>query len=265
MWKRASYAAAALLACASFVQAQRAALFLTDGTQLNVREFEVGGERVRYFSLDRNQWEEVPLEIVDLQRTDEHNRLVQAAAAVREEENRRERVAERRARTELHSVPLEDGVYYLKGKDPVPVEQSFWELDKSAKRIFFNMISPMPVIPGKRTLSIEGLTAKTITTGPKPIFYLRLDSFSRFGIARIVAEKGKNRRVVQEIMTVAAASEQFEVQDEVEVFRQQLAPLVYKVWPVEAMPAGEYAILDFKPGETDLRVWDFSHRPDATP
>ena len=253
------------MVCASFLQAERLSLILTDGTQMSVREFEVGEERVRYFSLDRNQWEEVPLEIVDLRRTDEHNRLVQAAAAVREEENRRERVAERRARTELHSVPLEDGVYYLKGKEPVLLEQSFWKLDKSAKRIFLNIISPMPVIPGKRTLSIEGLTAKTNTTDPKPIFYLRLDSFSRFGIARIVPEKGKKRRVVQEIMTLSATGEQFEVQDEVEVFRQQLAPLVYKVWPVESLPAGEYAILDFKPGETDLRVWDFSHRPDATP
>ena len=240
-------------------------MFLTDGTRLSVREFEVGEARVRYFSLDRNQWEEVPLQIVDLERTDEHNRLVQAAAAVREEENRRERVAERRARTELHSVPLDDGVYYLNGKEPVPVEQSFWELGKSAKRIFLNIISPMPVIPGKRTLSIEGLTAKTITTGPKPIFYLRLENFSRFGIARIVPEKGKNRRIVQQILTVSAAGEQFEEQDEVEVFRQQLAPLVYKVWPVEPLPAGEYAILDFTPGETDLRVWDFSHRPDAAP
>ena len=265
MWKRASYAATALLACASFVHAQRTALFLTDGTQMNGREFEVGEERVRYFSLDRNQWEEVPLQIVDLERTNEHNRRAQAVAAVREEENRRERIAERRARTELHSVPLDDGVYYLKGKEPVLVEQSFWELGKSAKRIFLNIISPMPVIPGKRTLSIEGLTAKTITTDPKPIFYLRLDSFSTFGIARIVPEKGKNRRVVQEIMTVSAAGEQFEVQDEIEVFRQQLAPPVYKVWPVEVLPAGEYAILDFKPGETDLRVWDFSHRPDAVP
>jgi len=265
MWKRVSYAAAALLACASLALAQRAALFLTDGTQMNVREFEVGEERVRYFSLDRNQWEEVPLQIVDLARTNEHNRRVQSAAAVREEETRRERVAERRARTELHSVPLEDGVYYLKGKEPVPVEQAFWELGKSTKRIFFNIISPVPVIPGKRTLSIEGLTAKIVTTDPKPIFYLRLDSFSRFGIARIVPERGKNRRVVQQIMTVSVADEQFEEQDEVEVFRQQLAPLVYKVWPVEPLPAGEYAILDFNPGETDLRVWDFSHRPDAAP
>ncbi len=255
----------ALLFCASFLQAQRLALYLTDGTSMNVREFEVGEERVRYFSLDRSQWEEVPLELVDLKRTQEQNRRVQAAAAVREEENRRERVAERRARTELHSVPLADGVYHLKGKEPVPVEQSFWEIGTSKKRGFLKIISPVPVIPGKRTLWIEGLTAKTVTTGPKPIFYLRLDSFSRFGIVRIVPEKGKNRRIVQQIMTVSVADEQFEEQDEVEVFRQQLAPLVYKVWPVEPLPVGEYAILDFTPGETNLRVWDFSHRPDATP
>ncbi|MDE0108814.1 MAG: hypothetical protein OXN96_13435 [Bryobacterales bacterium] len=251
----------ALLAFAVAAQAQSRAIFLTDGTRLDVREYEVVDDRVRYFSSERGQWEEVPAAIVDLERTNVYNRARRAELEQRQAEERRERLAERRARTELHSVPLEDGVYYLRGQEPVPVEQVFYEIDRSTGRSFLNILAPAPVIAGKRTLSIKGLSASTVTTDEKPAFYIRLDSFSRFGIARIEPERKKDRRIVQQVYTVPRSDEQFEAQEEVEVFRQQLAPLVYKVWPVAPLAAGEYAIVDFTPGESDLRVWAFSHRP----
>ena len=251
----------ALVAFAAVAQAQSRAVFLTDGTRLEVREYEIVDDRVRYFSSERGQWEEVPVAIVDLERTNVYNRARRAEVEQRQAEERRERLAERRARTELHSVPLEDGVYYLRGQEPVPVEQVFYEVDRSTGRSFLNILAPAPVIAGKRTLSIKGLSASTVTSDEKPAFYIRLDSFSRFGIARIEPERKKDRRIVQQVYTVPRSDEQFEAQDEVEIFRQQLAPLVYKVWPVEPLAAGEYAIVDFTPGESDLRVWAFSHRP----
>ena len=257
--------ALALVACVFPLQAQRLALFLTDGTRMDVREYEVEEGRVRYFSIERAQWEEVPLDIVDLQRTQAHNRTQQAAAKLRAEEERRERIAERRARTELHAVPLDDGVYHLRDGEPVPLEQVFFEVGRSKKRTVLNVIAPVPVMPGKQTLSIKGLSSKTVTKDEKPIFYLRLDHFSRFGIARVKLEPRRDRRIVQQVFTVPQAEEQFERVDEVDVFRQQLAPLVYKIWPVEPLEAGEYAVVEFAPGESDLRAWDFSHRPAASP
>ena len=254
----------ALIVGASLLQAQRLALFLTDGTRMSVREYEILDDRVRYFSVERGQWEEVPREIVDLDRTRAHNRTERAAAEVRAAQERRERIAERRARTELHSVPLDEGVYYLRGREPVPLEQALFDVGKSKKRTVLNVLAPVPVMPGKQTLSVKGVAAKTVTTDPKPAFYLRLDHFSRFGISRIKPEPGRDRRIVQQIYTVPKAEDQFERQDEVEVFRQQLAPLVYKVWPVEPLAAGEYAVVEFTPGESDLRAWDFSHRPAAS-
>lgn len=254
-----------LIACASLSQAQRLALILADGTRMDVREYEVLDQRVRYFSAERGQWEEVPLEIVDLERTQIHNRSQLAVAKVRAEEERRERIAERRARTELHGVPLDEGVYYLRDGQPVPLEQASFDVGKSKKRTVLNVIAPVPVMPGKRTISIKGLSATIVTNDDKPAFYLRLDHFSRFGISRVKPEPGRDRRIVQQIYTVPQAEDQFERQNEVEVFRQQLAPLVYKVWPVEPLEAGEYAVVEFTPGESDLRAWDFSYRPAATP
>lgn len=265
MRSRVMSALTVLLACALLASAQQLALFLSDGTRMAVREFEILDDRVRYFSADRGQWEEVPLDIVDMERTNAENRRAQAVVEQREAEVRRERVAERRARTELHSVPLDDGIYYLDDRNPVPVEQAFWELGRSKARGVVNVLAPVTMMPGRRTFWIKGLAAQTVTSGEKPIFYMRLDSFSQFGIVRVEPQKDRERRVVMRTYIVPKAEEQFEKYEDVEVFRQQLAPLVYKVWPVEPLPVGEYAVVEFTPGESDLRVWDFSHQSTPTP
>lgn len=262
-WNRALGVVLALPLLAPVSQAQQLALFLTDGTRMAVSEYEVETERVRYFSAARGQWEEVPRDIVDWERTERHNAREAKAFRQRQDQERRERAAERRARTELHSVPLDDGVYYLRGEERLPLEQVTLMVGKSKKRTVLNVIAPVPVMPGKRTMAVEGLAAETVTSGEKPAFYLRLDRFSRFGIARVGLEEGRNRRVVQRIFTVPKSEDEFEDQDEIEVFRQQLAPLVYKIWPTDPLPAGEYAVIAYTPGEDDLRAWDFSHRPAA--
>src|SRR5664279_2326368 len=40
-------------------------LVLTDGTYQVIREYQRNGERVRYYSLERGDWEEVPASMVD--------------------------------------------------------------------------------------------------------------------------------------------------------------------------------------------------------
>jgi len=69
----------------------------------------------------------------------------------------------------------------------------------------------------------------------------------------------KNGRRAQVIEKLKATGESFEEQDDVELFRQQLAPSVYKVWPVEPLAPGEYAVYEYTPGEADIRIWDFSY------
>lgn len=258
-----SAVAVVLAGFAALLEAQRIAIYLTDGNRIAASEYKVEGDRIRYFSVERGQWEEIPKALVDIERTREVNKRMQEAARVRKEENERERRAERRARTELHQVPLDDGVYHLRGNEIVPLPQAALAVNRSKMRTALKIFAPAPVVADKETLAVEGLGAELVTTAPKPIFYMRLERFARFGIVRVKPEKKRKRRIVQTIEIMPQASEQFEKQEEIEVFRQQLAPLVYKIWPMEDLPPGEYALIDFTPGESNLRVWDFSHDPSA--
>jgi len=44
-------------------------LYLADGSFHLVREYQVEGDRVRFYSVERSEWEEVPLRLADLKRT----------------------------------------------------------------------------------------------------------------------------------------------------------------------------------------------------
>lgn len=49
------------------VWAANVKLFLTDGTWHWVREYQVLADRVRYYSVERSDWEEIPLSLADLE------------------------------------------------------------------------------------------------------------------------------------------------------------------------------------------------------
>ncbi|MBZ5584332.1 MAG: hypothetical protein LAQ30_19385 [Acidobacteriia bacterium] len=40
-------------------------------------------------------------------------------------------------------------------------------------------------------------------------------------------------------------------------FQRQLADNLYKIWPKEPLPNGEYAIVEYTEGKVNMQVWDF--------
>jgi chaperonin cofactor prefoldin len=142
-----------LLAMLLPLSAANIRLYLTDGGDLLVNEYQVLEDRVRYYSVERSEWEEIPLALVDLEKT---RRIEQQQQATREEraaEDRIERTAERKARTELHRVPIDDGVYYLDGEQVVTVKQAELKTETSKGRTLLKVLAPVPMA-GKQTIEV---------------------------------------------------------------------------------------------------------------
>jgi len=91
---------AVLLLCAATVK-----LYMKDGSYQLVREYQVQNDRVRFFSTDRDEWEEVPAALVDLEKT--KNDIQQRQDSAREDAAAAdaEEKAEREARREVESIP----------------------------------------------------------------------------------------------------------------------------------------------------------------
>ena len=238
----------------------RIKLYLQGGGDLLVSEYSVEGERVRYYSVERSVWEEIPTDLVDLERTQGEHERKEAALSVRREQERVLREAERKARVELHRVPLEDGVYHVSGDEVVPVQQAELTVNNSTKHTILRVMSPLPM-PDKVTLEVGGPSSALVVSDGRPMFYMRLEKMSRIEIFRLKPKK--KSRQVQVLQKVPNTKEIFETHEIVEIFRQQLAPQVYKLWPVDPLPAGEYAVIEYTPGEENIRVWDFSVRAAA--
>ena len=238
------------------LSAQKIVLYLKGGGDLIVREYKIEQDRVRYYSIERSVWEEIPLEFVDLEQTRRVEARKAAAREERAEEDRIERSAIRKARVELHRVPLDYGVYFLNGDDVQLVEQAEVVVEGSKSRTFLKVFAP--IVAGKSTMEVEGAESKLISEDGKPMFYVRLEKITRLMMVRL--KDKKKSRVVQRIWKQPQGTEIKEEQEEIEVFRQQLAPGVYKVWPVDPIPPGNYALIEYAPGKNELRVWDFTTR-----
>src|SRR5215813_8619803 len=90
-------------------------LYLKDGGYHIVREYQVQTDRVHFYSVERSQWEDIPLELVDLKRTQsevaERKAKLDADAKIIEQEEKVERELEK----ETSRIPQDPGVYWLEG------------------------------------------------------------------------------------------------------------------------------------------------------
>jgi hypothetical protein len=236
-------------------------LYLKDGTFQEVREYQVQTDRVRYYSTERSDWEEIPLELVDLDRTKKES--AERIAKLKEETKAQaeEDAAEKLVRQEVAQIPQDPGVYYIRGDKLEPLKQAESKVVSDKKRSVLKVLSPIPLVTGKATLEIDGESASFRVAEDRPEFYFRLANEERFGIVKLTPKKGA--RVIETLTIVPVSKQVVEEQKEIESFKKQVGELVFKIWPTKPLEPGEYAIVEFTPSEfldksINLQAWDFT-------
>jgi hypothetical protein len=234
-------------------------LYLKDGTYHVVREYQVTGDRIRFYSVERSEWEEIPLSLADLKRTESENKEREEAIKKDAVEMAAEEKFDREQREERERVPQEPGVYLVKGKELISIKQAESKAVSKKSRKILKAISPIPVVSGKTTVELDGEHSPNVVAAARPEFYMRLAKDERFGIVKMTPKKGV--RVVQEWEIVPVSKELIEKQDDIEVFRKQVDDGLYKIWPVQTLEAGEYAVIEYTEGKGNIETWDFAYAP----
>ncbi len=231
-------------------------LYLRDGSYQLAREYKVEGDRVKFYSTDRDDWEEIPLELADLKKTEAE---IQARKAVMSEDSKadaEEDKAERAAAHQIRMVPPDPGAYAVKGEAIVPMKVGEVAAVNNKRRSVLKVLSPIPMVTGKATLEMNGAHSQTTVSGNIPEFYLRLSEEERFGIIKMGEHNGN--RVVEKLTIVPVTKEIVEEPTIVPTFHQQAGDMLYKIWPQKPLEPGEYAVVEWTEGKVNMQTWDFA-------
>ncbi|HEY1221694.1 MAG: hypothetical protein ABSE42_13840 [Bryobacteraceae bacterium] len=245
------------------VWAANVRLYLKDGGYHLVREYQVLDDRVRYYSVERGDWEEIPLAMVDLKRTESEAADRQAELANDSRALAEEAAAQRSIEKETSRIPQAPGVYWLDGDQTKTMQVAEATVHINKKRQVLKVLAPIgQALSGKGTLEIDGAHSANVFTNPEQEFYIQLSEPERFGVARLTS-KGLVR-IVENITYLPVDKEVEESPALVETLQREMDPSgLYKIWPKDPLPEGEYAVIEYTPNALNIQIWDFSIQPKA--
>ena len=270
-------------------------LILKDGSYQLATQWEVHGDRVRYLSAERNEWEELPNSLVDWPATDKFEKdraagVPDAAAIELDREQEAERQAEQAKTPQVAPGLLlpEDGAVMLldtfqNQPQLVELRQDAGELNRNRAK---NMLraAVIPIASNKQTIELYGEHAPVQAHASLPSIYVNVDQpadtsgqpekpqqpqqpqqpeqpWDRFHIVRMQFKDGK--RVIGEVKTNALGKVSQD-QTLVPTTAQRLTGGWVKVTPTSPLETGEYAVVEMLGKEgINTYVWDFGMHPDA--
>ena len=267
-------------------------LILKDGSYQSVTKYEVKGQRVRYLSAERGEWEELPKSMVDWAATEKYEKDRAAGASTPEAiELDKELEADRQAE-EARSphvapglqLPEEGGVFLLDTYDNrpelSPIDQRGGAVNKNMKgNVLRAAINP--VASARQTVEIPGKHAPVQSHVSVPSLYINIDRgqeteapptasskedqplppAERFRIVRL--EGKADKRAVGDIK-IAVYGKISQAAKFVPATAQPMSGGWVKLTPTESLPNGEYAVVEMLgKEEMNLYVWDFGVNPNA--
>jgi hypothetical protein len=258
-------------------------LILKDGSYQLTTKYEVKGDRVRYLSAERNEWEELPKDLVDWAATEQYEKdrssgkPVPEAAAL-DKELEAERQAEEAQHPEVAPglrLPEDGNILLLDTfqNQPQLVElpQSGGDVDKNTKS---NMLHAAinPIANAKQSIELPGAHAKVQSHATLPAIYVNLNqgdtaanepdvTWDRFKIAKVQVKGDKRIAGAVKIAVYGKISPEANL---VPTQATQLSGGWVKVTPASSLAPGEYAVVEMLGKEgMNLYVWDFGVNPSA--
>jgi hypothetical protein len=257
-------------------------LILKDGSFQIVREYQRIGDRVRYYSIERSEWDEIPAAMVDWDAT---------ARAASSEQKQSQALLTKVAHEQKEydatlpldidaSVPIAPGVFLppgegmfmVQGKTVIPLEQVATQEKRDKKQFLKQVLVPVPIVPGKENVEIPGPHAKQRISSDVVEFYLReappdpnrvspIRKSSRPGESGPEVElvratvKGKNR--VLESISSMFGEQLSEDRNTLSLQTWAIAQNLFRFTLGEPLQPGEYALAEILPDGMNLFVWDF--------
>jgi hypothetical protein len=161
-------------------------LILKDGSYQSVTKYEVKGDRVRYFSAERDDWEELPTSLVDWPATEKYEKDRAAGSAVPEaaqldKEIERDRAVEDARLPEVAPglrLPEDSGVFLL---DSFQGESQIVEVQQTVGDVVHNTKANIlrgainPVAGTKQSIELEGAHSAVQAHVDFPALYIKID------------------------------------------------------------------------------------------
>lgn len=287
-----------LLCSVAFAQGTKR-LILKDGTYQSVQKYEIKGDRVRYLSAERYEWEEMPKILVDWDATKKYEedlaKGVSHSAEQVDKEIEDEKALED-AKTPIVApnlrLPMQGGVFvmdtYRDEAQLVEMSQSSSELNKDMKgNIIRATINPLA--SSKQKIEVPGAHAKIQVHVPRPAVFFNVEdqkapdedkqptsgnpektddmtlippkAQDRFRFVRMEAKKDSRILGTIKVTIVGKTSQQ---QTFIPTKGELLGGGWVKITPEQDLVPGEYAVAEML-GEKDMNlyVWDFGVNPSA--
>jgi hypothetical protein len=263
-------------------------LILKDGSYQLVTKYEVKGDRVRYMSAERDDWEEIPTSLVDWPATEKYEKDRAAGESVPEAVQLDKEIEQERDLREAQlpqvapglRLPEDSGVFLLDSFQGEPqideIQQTAGEVNRGSKgNIFRGAINPVAGL--KQTIELDGAHAPVQAHVDVPSLYINIDAdpdhpnlapppdsahtaqgpqqaqpavvpVNRFRIVRAEVKNGK--RIVGDVKRQVTGKVSQE-QHLVKTTITRVSGGWLKLTPTESLAPGEYALVEML-GQEDV-------------
>jgi hypothetical protein len=247
-------------------------LVLKNGGIQLVREYEIHGDRVRYYDLDNSQWEQIPSALVDWDATkkleaDESGRDTGLAARAHlREQGRRAEPLDIDASFEVAPgvfLPPGEGLFLFDGRSVVRVAQAQTSSTLNKGRVLEQVLLPIPLTK-RHTISVDGPHSLLRMRGEQLEFYKRS---ANGGAPELQLIRAKVHGQSREFERVDELFGQTQVSAKtVPIQSWEMAPGLFRFTLSKDLETGEYGIAEALPGDTtEIYLWDFGTDPPGEP